>query len=159
MKVLAIDPGYDRMGVAILERDSTGREQLLFSTCIETNRGDNLPTRLHQLGTALTTIVTTHRPTCLAIETLYFNKNITTGIGVAQARGVALFIATSYQCQVYEFGPQEVKVAVTGYGNSDKAAVYSMAARLITNVPSAAKDDEYDAIAVGITCLAQHGRR
>lgn len=158
MRVLAIDPGFDRCGVAILEYVS-GRESLIFSTCILTNKSNDLASRITHIGTTLETIITTYQPTALGIETLFFNKNITTGIGVAQARGVVLYIAKRHELAIYEHGPQEVKVAVTGYGSSDKAAVYDMVTRLVANVPQKAKDDEYDAIAVGITTLAQHGRQ
>ena len=157
MRVLAIDPGFDRCGVAVLEYVD-GKEQLLFSTCIETNKKNIRAKRLEQIGTSLSEIIANHTPTALGIETLFFNKNITTGIGVAEARGVALYIAARQGLAIYEHGPQEVKVAVTGYGNSDKAAVYAMIQRLVPNIPKKAKDDEYDAIAVGITTLAQHGR-
>lgn len=157
MRVLAIDPGFDRCGAAVLEYVD-GKEQLLFSTCILTDKTASLPHRLATLGTELESIIATYAPTTLGIETLFFNKNITTGIGVAQARGVVLYIAELHGLTIYEHGPQEVKVAVTGYGASDKSAVYAMVTRLIKNIPEKAKDDEYDAIAVGITTLAQHGR-
>ncbi len=157
MRVLAIDPGFDRMGVAILEYQDN-KEKLLFSTCLETDRKADLADRLFMLGEKLRVIIAAEKPDTLAIETLFFNKNITTGIGVAQARGVALYEAKRANCVVYELGPQEIKVAVTGYGNSDKKAVYAMVSRLVPDVPKSAKDDEYDAIAVGITCLAQYGR-
>jgi crossover junction endodeoxyribonuclease RuvC len=154
---LAIDPGYDRCGVAVMELVD-GREILHFSTCIETDRKAELPHRLHQIGRELTIIIKTYSPDSLGIETLFFNKNITTGIGVAQARGIILYLAQEAGLRIYEFGPQEVKVAVTGHGGSDKQAVYTMVERLVKGVPEKAKDDEYDAIAVGITALAQHGR-
>ncbi len=157
MRVLAIDPGFDRCGVAVLEYVE-GKEDLLYSTCIMTDKPATLPHRLAAIGQELEEVITTHKPTALGIETLFFNKNITTGIGVAQARGVVLYIAEQHGLTIYEHGPQEVKVAVTGYGNSDKAAVYAMIQRLVPNIPQKAKDDEYDAIAVGITTLAQHGR-
>ncbi len=157
MRVLAIDPGFDRCGVAILEYHN-GKEVLLYSTCIETNKKAIRADRLFEIAHTLTTIITEYQPTCLGIETLFFNKNITTGIGVAEARGVILYIAKKADLTIYEHGPQEVKVAVTGYGASDKSAVYAMIKRLISNLPEKAKDDEYDAIAVGITTLAQHGR-
>jgi crossover junction endodeoxyribonuclease RuvC len=158
MKVLAIDPGYDRCGVAIISYDTKGKEVLHFSTCIETDRTVSKAKRLALIGETLTTIITKEKPDTLAIETLFFNKNITTGIGVAEARGMILYLAEIHGLTVFEFGPQEVKVAVTGHGGSDKTAVYAMVNRLIHNLPAKAKDDEYDAIAVGITALAQHGR-
>jgi crossover junction endodeoxyribonuclease RuvC len=94
----------------------------------------------------------------MGIETLFFNKNVKTAIGVAQARGTLLYLAKQAGCTVYEFGPQEIKSAVTGYGKSDKQGVIDMIMRLVKNAPVKALDDEYDAIAVGVTCLATHGR-
>jgi crossover junction endodeoxyribonuclease RuvC len=157
MRVVAVDPGYDRLGVAVMEYQN-GSEILLYSTCIETDRKATLPERLSVLGNAFAQILADYSPDTVAIETLFFNKNITTAIGVAEARGVIVYLAREATCAVYEFGPQEVKIAVTGYGASTKPAVYQMIERLIPTVPKNARDDEYDAIAVGITCLAQHGR-
>lgn len=157
MRVLAIDPGYDRLGVAVMELHH-GREVVLDSACIETDRAATLPERLSVLGREIAALIKTHKPTALAIETLYFNKNHKTAIAVAQARGVAIFLAQQAGCVVYEFGPQAIKVAVTGYGKSDKAAVSRMVRTLTPSVREGARDDEYDAIAVGITCLAHHGR-
>lgn len=157
MRVIAIDPGYDRLGVAVMELFN-GREHLICSTCIETDRTRALPERLTALGEALSALLNEHRPTALAIETLFFNQNQKTAIAVAQARGVAIFLAQQAGCDIYEFGPQEIKVAVTGYGKSDKTAVTRMVCTLVPTVRADARDDEYDAIAVGITCLAQYGR-
>lgn len=157
MKVLAIDPGFDRCGAAIVSKES-GKEVVLYSTCITTQKSDSLPDRLLFLGNTIEELCITHAPDTVAIETLFFNKNITTAINVAQARGLIMYIAKKYQCTIYEFGPQEIKVAVTGYGKSDKTAVHDMVKRLAQNVPNKALDDEYDAIAIGITCLAHHGR-
>ncbi|MFM2381709.1 MAG: crossover junction endodeoxyribonuclease RuvC, crossover junction endodeoxyribonuclease RuvC [Candidatus Parcubacteria bacterium] len=155
MKVLAIDPGYDRVGVAVLEKQN-GKEILIHSECILTDKADELSKRLFLVGTAIETLLKTHTPSALAIETLFFNKNQKTAIGVAQARGMIIFLGQKAGCEVYEFGPQEIKVAVTGYGKSDKKAVFEMVKRLVQGVPSNALDDEYDAIAVGLTCLAHH---
>lgn len=155
MRVLAIDPGYDRLGVAVLEKES-GKEILLYSACVETDKKADLNERLLVVGEAIETLIATYKPTAVGIETLFFNKNQKTAIGVAQARGIIIYLAKKHGCDVHEFGPQEIKVAVTGYGNSDKKAVFDMVTRLIPSVRSGAKDDEYDAIAVGITCLAHH---
>ena len=158
MRVIGVDPGYDRLGVAVLEYETDGKETVLFSTCIETNKKATLNERLHTLGEAFNTILTTHTPSALAIETLFFNQNQKTAIGVAAARGIIIFLAQQHNCVVHEFGPQEVKVALTGYGKSDKQAVTDMVTRLVRNVPKKALDDEYDAIAVATTCLATFGR-
>ncbi|MCA9361587.1 crossover junction endodeoxyribonuclease RuvC [Candidatus Kaiserbacteria bacterium] len=155
MRVIGIDPGYDRLGLAIVDKEQNV-ERLVFSTCIETDRDLGLPERLFDLGTKLDKIMTEYKPDLLAIETLFFNKNIKTAINVAEARGVVLFLGEKHSCLIEEFGPQEIKVAVTGYGKSDKNAVIDMVKRLVKGVPLDVLDDEYDAIAVGITALAHH---
>ncbi len=153
MKVLAVDPGYDRMGVAVMEKQN-GKEILLYSVCIETNKEATLDERLYELGKVVQTLLKKYQPTVVGIETLFFNKNIKTAIGVAQARGVVMFLAQEAKAQVLELSPQQIKIAVTGYGKSDKNAVIDMVKRLVQNVPENALDDEYDAIAIGITTLA-----
>lgn len=155
MRIIGIDPGYDRLGLAIVERVN-GTDTLVHSRCVETDRTRSLPDRLAHIGREVEEALTTFQPTQLGIETLFFNKNQTTAIAVAQARGVVLYLARIHDIDVREFGPQEVKVAVTGYGKSDKAAVRTMLERLVANIPAGALDDEYDAIAVGITALAHH---
>lgn len=155
MKVLAVDPGYDRLGVAVIEKQS-GTEVLLYSSCIETDKKTELSERLFIVGTEFQKLLTLHSPDAVGVETLFFNKNVKTAIGVAQARGIILYLAKKAGCMIYEFGPQEIKIAVTGYGKSDKGAVIDMVKRLVANVPEKALDDEYDAIAVGITTLAHH---
>lgn len=156
MRVLAIDPGYDRLGVAVMELQGT--ETVLFSTCIETDRSTTMPERLQHIGIKIEKVITQYQPDTVALETLFFNKNIKTAIAVAQARGVLLYLAKQAGCTVYEFGPQEIKVATTGHGASNKMAVQQMLQRLVHNIPKSALDDEYDAIAVGVTCLAHYGR-
>jgi crossover junction endodeoxyribonuclease RuvC len=155
MRVLALDPGYDRLGVAVLEKDG-GKESLLFSSCIVTDSADSISDRLLAVGRATVSLLTEYKPGVVAVETLFFNRNAKSAIGVAQARGIILYLAKQAGCKLCEFGPQEVKVAVTGYGKSDKSAVISMVKKLIKNTPDSAYDDEYDAIAVGITALAHH---
>lgn len=157
MKVIAVDPGYDRLGVSIMELID-GKEKLLHSGCIETSKDSPLNERLLFLGNEFSKLLTLHSPDTLAIETLFFNKNQKTALGVAGARGIIIYLAQTHNCAVYEFGPQEIKIAVTGYGKSDKAAVVEMVKRLVPTAPNTALDDEYDAIAVGITCLAHYGR-
>ena len=155
MKVIGIDPGYDRMGVAVLERIE-GTDTLLYSVCVLTDKKSSFSERLVVIGRELTTILTEHEPHLLGIETLFFNKNVKTAIDVAQARGIILYLAKTHNCTVMELSPQQVKVAVTGHGASDKTAVTAMVKRLVKNAPAKAHDDEYDAIAVGITALAHY---
>lgn len=155
MKVLAVDPGYDRLGVAVIKKIDN-QDTLLYSSCIETQKTESLAERLFDMGKQFEMLLTEHQPDLVGIENLFFNKNVKTAIGVAQARGIIMYLAMQSKCRVYEFGPQEIKIAVTGYGKSDKGAVIDMVKRLLPNVPENALDDEYDAIAVGITTLAHH---
>lgn len=153
MKVIAVDPGYDRLGVAVIEKQA-GAEVLLYSGCIETDKRHGLSERIHAAGREFEALLKAHTPQAIGIESLYFNKNQKTAMGVAQMRGVILYLAHESGVSVYEFTPQEIKVATTGYGKSDKHAVTQMVKRLVRNTPATALDDEYDAIAIGVTTLA-----
>ena len=157
MRVLGVDPGYDRVGLAVMEYEN-GNEKLLYSGCIETNKADHLHARLRQVGNTIAKVVLEHKVDTLGIEGLFFNKNVKTAMSVAEARGIIIYSAMEAGCVVHEFSPQTIKIATTGYGNSDKGAVTAMVKQLVPDVPDNALDDEYDAIAVGITCLAHHGR-
>lgn len=158
MRVLGIDPGYDRMGISVITQTTGQKETVEYSHCVETDTKATMADRLLMIGNAIEEVIKKHELDAVGIETLFFNKNVKTAIGVAQARGVVLYIAKQHQLPIYEFGPQEIKVAITGYGNSDKDAVTSFLAHLVQDLPKTALDDEYDAIAVGVTCLAHYGR-
>lgn len=156
MIILGVDPGYDRLGVAILKKKNRRRELLLFSSCIETSRTKGIPERLVELGEALTRCIKKWKPEVLAIEALYMNTNQKTALTVAEARGVVMYIASLNNLRVYEFTPQAVKIATTGYGRSTKEQVAKMLPRLValTDERKRRRDDEYDAIAVALTCAA-----
>lgn len=153
MRVLAIDPGYDRLGVAIMEKDQK-HGTLLYSSCVVTNRADSFPERLQHIGAEIRTLCATYDPTAIALERLYFNTNQKTVMQVAEVRGVVIYLAGLHGCRMLEYTPQEVKVAVTGYGKSDKKQVTTMVARLLPGVKKDALDDEYDAIAIALTAIA-----
>lgn len=155
-RVLGVDPGFDRIGIAVLEQDGS-RETLLYSDCLETSRKDSHEKRLLALGLKVRGVIGEWRPQALAVERLFFNRNAKTAFGVAEARGVIIFEAAQAGLSVYEYSPQDVKMAVTGYGKADKIQVADMVRKLV-HVPEGAKklDDELDAIAVGITHLASH---
>ena len=152
MRVIGIDPGYDRLGVAILDGD-VHSQRLVFSTCITTDKKAAIPARLHEAGVALSHIVKEYAPARLGIETLFFNKNVKTALSVAEARGVILFVCQVQGVPVFEYSPQAIKIAVTGHGASKKEQVEDMLRRLVSNIPKTALDDEYDAIAAAVTCL------
>jgi crossover junction endodeoxyribonuclease RuvC len=148
-RVLGIDPGFDRIGVAVLEK-----EKVLFSDCIETDRKLPYQKRLFQIGERIRKIINKWQPQELAIESLFFNQNITNGIRVAEARGVVIYESTRAGLTVYEYSPQAVKIGVTGYGRADKKQMETMIRKLVTLSRAKKLDDELDAIALGITHLA-----
>ena len=157
MKVLAFDPGYERLGVAVLERDKAARNgtKLVMSDCVRTSAKDSFHLRLKQLGNAAEQLIAEYAPDAVALEKVYFEKNAKTAMGIAEVRGMLAYIAASHDIPICEYTPLEVKTAVTGYGRSDKAAIALMLPRLI-DLPATKKrlDDEMDAIAVALTCLA-----
>jgi crossover junction endodeoxyribonuclease RuvC len=153
--ILAIDPGFDRVGVAILS--GTGdKPELVHSECIETQPKDAREDRLLIIGMRIREIIDEWCPAELAIEKLFFNQNVSSALGVAEARGIAIFESASSGLKVYEYSPQDVKIAVTGYGKADKAQVEMMARKLVKVSETERKmlDDEMDAIALGICHLA-----
>lgn len=152
MRVLSIDPGYDRMGVAVVE-GSPSKPLLIWSDCLIPPPGE-AHERLGYLQAQLGTIINTHAPEIVAMEKLFFARNKASALGVAQARGVVLAAAGEAGLPVREFAPGTVKVAVTGDGRADKKAIARMVPLLITLPPKKRLDDELDAIAVGITALA-----
>lgn len=154
MRILAIDPGYDRLGIAVIEGDPS-RPTLLMSDCVLPDKGSS-EKRLAQVSSAITGAIATYHPGALAIETLFFSINKKTALGVAEARGAILAAAGLAGLPVIECSPQQVKLAVTGHGGSDKAAVAAMAPRLLDLPKKKRLDDEMDAIAIGITALAIH---
>ena len=153
--VLAIDPGFDRIGLAVmkLERD---RPKLLFSECFKTDAKRVRTERLFAIGQEVKKVIKKWRPETLAIETLFFNTNITSAIGVAEARGIIIYEAAKANIQIFEYGPQTIKIAVTGYGKADKTQMATMVKKLVNLSEKTSKrlDDEMDAIALGITHLA-----
>ena len=156
MRILGIDPGYERMGVAVIER-TNGKESVLFSDCIRTSAKLSLPERLVAIGAALESVINEYRPDRAAIEALYFAKNTTTALKVAEARGVIQYEITKNGIPLAEYHPNAIKIAITGYGNADKQAIALMIPRLVAFDAAKRIDDELDAIAVALTHSA-HSR-
>lgn len=153
-RVLSIDPGIERLGIAVLDKDDS-HEKLIFSECFKTSKKLSQEDRLVEIGKRVEEIIAEWKPEFLAIETLFFNVNISSALGVAEARGVVLYKARCAELEVCEYSPQAVKIAVTGFGAADKKQVESMTRRLV-KISEKRKmiDDELDAIALGITHLA-----
>lgn len=151
--VLAVDPGYERLGLAIVRR-AGAKEHLVFSTCARTSKELSLPERIGLLAKEVEALIQEHCPDALAMERVYFSKSRSTALGVAEVRGMLETIAAQQKLPVFQYSPQEIKLAITGYGASDKKAIASMLPAIIALPPGKRLDDELDAIAVGVTCLS-----
>ncbi len=152
MRILAIDPGYDRLGIAVVEGDPS-RPRVVMSDCILPPKGERAE-RLAHVYEAVAKAIKKHSPDALAIETLFFSTNVRTALGVAEARGAVLAAAGSAKIPVIECSPQQVKLAVTGHGGADKKAIARMIPHLVALSKKKRLDDELDAIAVGIAGLS-----
>jgi crossover junction endodeoxyribonuclease RuvC len=156
MKILGIDPGYERLGVAIVEKNTHGKEVVLFSDCIRTSARLDMPDRLLEIGRTLSRLVKEYGPDAAAIEELYFAKNTKTAMQVAEARGVIQYICKEQHLQVFEYHPNAIKIAITGHGAAKKEDIAFMIPKLISYNGAKKLDDELDAIAVAITHLSTH---
>ena len=110
--------------------------------------------RLKNIGQELEIIIKKYKPKALSIEKLYFTTNQKTAMNVAEARGTIIYICAKNNLQIYEYTPPQIKIAVTGYGKASKEMVMSMVPKLINIKKEIKSDDEIDAIAIGLTCLA-----
>lgn len=156
MRVIAIDPGYGRCGVAIVEKQG-GKETWIYSDCIETKAADGFVERLAQVVAECERLMREHKPDALAMERLFFNNNQKTAMQVAEVRGAILNAAASAGIPSFEYTPGQVKSATTGSGRADKKQITAMLHMLLAIEKHIRHDDEYDAIAVGVTHLA-HAR-
>ncbi len=164
MRIIAIDPGYERLGIAVLEKLPKQKETLLYSSCLQTSKTLPHAERLLKITNEVKKVIVKYKPETLAIEKLFLSVNQKTAMPVTEARGAILVEAARAKLAVYEYTPLQVKVAVTGHGKSDKRQVAEMVKRLIMlpafakamagKPPKKRRDDEYDAIAIGLTCLA-----
>ena len=125
--------------------------------CIQTAPDRELPARLLIIHQALTELIEVHRPDAVGVERLFFNKNVQSAFAVGQARGVVLLAAAQHGVPVLEFGPHEVKVAVTGYGRAEKDQVQRMVQAVLGMAVLPRPDDAADALAVAI-CAAHSAR-
>jgi len=130
MLILGIDPGFAIVGFGVVE---AGRNQQRLIRCgtITTQAGIALPARLRQISDDMEQLILQFRPEAMAVEELFFSTNVTTGIGVAQARGVILVAAERNGVPIYEYTPGQIKQAVVGYGKAEKRQVMDMTRRLL----------------------------
>ncbi len=149
MVVLGIDPGFAIVGFGVLQANK-GVNKLLGCGVIRTKAGVPMPRRLLRIGEDLEELISRFKPDGIAVEELFFNTNVTTGIGVAQARGVIIYTAEKMGIPVYEYTPLQVKLAVTGYGRAEKSQMMEMTRRILKLQSVPKPDDAADAVAVAL---------
>ena len=155
MIILGIDPGLAIVGWGVLEYVNT-RFRVLGYGSIETPAGMETPERLQVIYRDLKEIIDKYHPDEMAIEELFFDKNITTGIRVAEARGVLLLGAREAGLKLFEYTPMQVKQAVSGYGKAEKKQIITMVTSLLRLKAPPKPDDTADALAIAI-CHAHTG--
>jgi crossover junction endodeoxyribonuclease RuvC len=153
MLVLGLDPGLATTGYGLVGESLDGDLSLVAYGAITTVPGQPLPDRLLAIDHELATLIAVHRPDAVAVEELFFSRNVTTALAVGQARGVVLLGAARARLPVYEYRPMEVKQAITGYGKAPKRQVQEMVRMLLELGYVPQPDDAADAIAVAICHL------
>lgn len=157
MIILGIDPGLATMGYGVINAVK-GNYSVIDYGAVVTPKDCTLPQRLKQLEEGVEELIATFKPDNIAIEELFFSKNVTTGIAVSEARGVILLTAVKgLGDEVYEYTPNQIKQAVTGYGGADKMQMQHMVQALLRLKSVPRPDDAADALAVAI-CHAQTSR-
>jgi crossover junction endodeoxyribonuclease RuvC len=148
VRVLGIDPGTARFGFGVIDADDT--YSAIEYGVIETSAELPMPERLLVLHDRLRALIDQHWPDVMAIEQLFFSRNVTTAIAVGQARGVALLVAAQSNIKVAEYTPAEIKQAISGYGNADKRQIQSLVQMLLELEAIPNPDDAADALAVAL---------
>ena len=149
MRILGIDPGIATIGFGLIAADK-GNTSMLSYGAITTPAGLSLSKRLYQIDRDMEDLIGQLKPDVIAVEELFFNTNITTGIAVAHGRGVILCAAEKCGIPLYEYTPSQVKVAVTGYGKADKHQVMDMTRRLLNLAALPRPDDAADGLALAL---------
>jgi crossover junction endodeoxyribonuclease RuvC len=154
LRILGVDPGYERLGLAVVEKKQGEKERVIYSECFRTDKKLPHSVRLVNIGVRVREIIEKFKPDCLSIEKLFFNTNQKTALLVSEARGIILYEAAREGVLIEEFNPSQIKIAVAGDGHADKAQVIKMVTLLVKTKLSGKQDDEYDAVAAALTSLA-----
>lgn len=150
MIILGIDPGLATTGFGVVKKDERGVFSALDYGVVTTSKDETLPVRLAALERGVNAVIEKYRPDEIAFEELFFTKNITTGIAVAQARGVTLLACVKKCPALYEYTPMQIKQAVTGYGKADKKQMQEVVTALLRLKSVPRPDDAADALAVAL---------
>ena len=155
MKILGIDPGFERLGVAVLESNKGNKkEQVLFSECFKTSPKLEFSERLFLIGEEVKKIIKKYKPEVLSIETLFLTTNQKTVMQVAEVRGVIIYECIKAKMKIFEASPPQIKIATTGYGKANKEQVMKMVKVLVDIDNTKKSDDELDSIAIALTASA-----
>lgn len=149
MRTLGIDPGIATVGFGVVDSENN-RQALVRCGVITTPAGTSLSSRLDLIFKDVGELIRTFSPDAMAVEELFFNTNITTGISVAQGRGVILLAGFQAGVPVFEYTPLQVKQAVVGYGRAEKNQVIDMVRRILNMKEAPRPDDAADAVAIAI---------
>ncbi|HRY63264.1 MAG TPA: crossover junction endodeoxyribonuclease RuvC [Patescibacteria group bacterium] len=158
MLILGIDPGYARAGWGVVSQIKNKLAPIAFG-CLETKSQMPHAERLQKLQTELKKIIIKYQPDALAIEELFFFKNLKTALQVAESRGVILAAAFDCHLPIYEFTPLQVKQAITSYGRADKNQIQQMVKLILGMKNIIQPDDAADAVAIAITCAHSLGKK
>ncbi len=153
MIILGIDPGLATLGFGIISKEGS-KTKVLDYGIISTPKTDSLPIRLDKIYKGIITLINTYNPTHVAIEELFFNKNTSTAIAVAEARGVAILAGIHSNCRLFEYTPLQIKQAITGTGRAEKQQVQYMVKAILNLTKIPKPDDAADALAVAL-CHSQ----
>ena len=149
MRILGLDPGIATVGFGIVDTEKN-QQRLVACGVITTPAHTPLTQRLDQIYTDLEELIRTYQPEVMSVEELFFNTNITTGISVAQGRGVILLCAFRSGLRIYEYTPLQVKQAVVGSGRAEKKQVMDMVRRILGLSAPLKPDDAADAVALAL---------
>ena len=155
MIIIGIDPGTAKTGFGIIKKTKKKEIKVIDYGCITTAPGLSDGERLKILNNELNKLIKKYKPTILAVEKLYFFKNLKTAMPVSQAKGVILLTAAKKKIPVYEFSPLQVKMAIVGYGRADKKQVQKMIKVLLNLNEIPKPDDAADALAIAICCTVE----
>jgi crossover junction endodeoxyribonuclease RuvC len=150
MIILGIDPGLATLGYGVIEKDERGNFRALDCGVVLTPKDEGLPVRLAILEEGVKKVLDKYHPDEVAMEELFFSKNITTGIAVAHARGVALLTCVKECGKLYEYTPMQIKQALTGYGKADKKQIQSVVTSMLRLKEVPKPDDAADALAIAL---------
>ena len=155
MIILGIDPGTARVGWGVIETKSRGAAAKAYG-CIMTDKSAADAARLSVIFHETSRLLAKFKPQSLSLEAIFFSKNAKTAIGVGQARGVIMLAAHEHGVPVVSYTPNEVKLAICGYGNAEKLQVQKMVAKLLRLPAIPQPDDTADALAIALTHMYSH---